>query len=76
MFETLLADVRYTLRWLRRSPAFTLRAVASFALGIDFNKALFTLIDSLLFRPLPVERPERLVDTFSTGKRRTPSSAA
>jgi macrolide transport system ATP-binding/permease protein len=66
MFETLLADIRYALRWLRKSPAFTLLAVASFAIGIGFNTALFTLIDALLFRPLPVERPDRLVDVYTS----------
>ena len=66
MFETLLADVRYALRWLRKSPAFTLLAVASFAIGIGFNTALFTLVDALLFRPLPVERPDRLVDIYTS----------
>jgi len=66
MFETLLADLRYALRWLRKSPAFTLLAVASFAIGIGFNTALFTLVDALLFRPLPVERPDRLVDIYTS----------
>lgn len=65
MFETLLKDVRYAFRWLRKSPAFTLLAVASFAIGIGFNTALFTLVDALLFRPLPVQRPDRLVDIFT-----------
>jgi hypothetical protein len=65
MFETLRADVRYAFRWLRKSPAFTMLAVASFAIGIGFNTALFTLIDALLFRPLPVDRPDRLVDLYT-----------
>jgi len=65
MFETLLADIRYALRWLRKSPAFTLLAVASFAIGIGFNTALFTLVDAFLFRPLPVEEPSRLVDVYT-----------
>jgi|CXWL01.1.fsa_nt_gi predicted permease len=65
MFETLLADIRYAFRWLRKSPAFTLLAVASFAIGIGFNTALFTLVDALLFRPLPVEQPDRLVDIYT-----------
>jgi predicted permease len=67
VFENLTADVRYALRWLRRSPGFTLVAVASLAIGIGFNTALFTLVDALLFRPLPVERVDRLVDVFTTG---------
>ena len=47
MFETLLADIRYAFRWLAKSPAFTLLAVASFAIGIGFNTALFTLVDMI-----------------------------
>ena len=66
MFEALLADIRYALRWLRKSPAFTLLAVSSLAIGIGFNTALFTLVDALLFRPLPVERPDRLVDVYTS----------
>ncbi len=65
MFETLLADIRFAFRWLGKSPAFTLLAVASFAIGIGFNTALFTFVDALLFRPLPVERPDRLVDVYT-----------
>ena len=67
MFETIRSDIRYALRWLRRSPGFALVAVASLAIGIGFNTALFTLVDALLFRPLPVERPDRLVDVFTSG---------
>lgn len=67
MFETLVADVRYALRWLRRSPGFTIVAIASLAVGIGFNTALFTLVDALVFRPLPVEHVEQLVDVFTTG---------
>jgi predicted permease len=66
VFETLLTDIRYALRWLRKSPSFTLLAVASFAIGIGFNTALFTLVDALLFRPLPVDRPDRLVDIYTS----------
>jgi hypothetical protein len=66
MLETLVADVRYALRWLARSPGFTAVAVASFAIGIGFNTALFTLVDALLFRPLPVARADRLVDIYTS----------
>ena len=68
MLETLFADIRYALRWLRRSPGFTLIAVASLAIGIGFNTALFTIVDAVLFRPLPVERPDRLVDVYTTSR--------
>lgn len=63
--DSLLADVRYALRWLARSPGFTITAVASLAIGIGFNSALFTLVDAALFRPLPIERPDRVVDVYS-----------
>ncbi|HZR24546.1 MAG TPA: ABC transporter permease [Vicinamibacterales bacterium] len=67
MLQNVFADFRYALRWLRRSPMFTFVAVASFSIGIGFNTALFTLVDALLFRPLPVEHPERLVDVYTRG---------
>jgi macrolide transport system ATP-binding/permease protein len=67
VLENLVSDVRFALRWLRRSPAFALVAIASLAIGIGFNTALFTLVDALLFRPLPVDRPDRLVDVFTSG---------
>ncbi len=67
MFENFRADVRYTLKWLLRSPGFTAVAVASLALGIGFNTALFSIIDALLLRPLPVDRPDRLVDVYTRG---------
>jgi predicted permease len=64
--ESFLADVRFALRWLRKSPGFTLVAVASLAVGIGFNTALFAVVDSLLFRPLPVEHPRELVDIYTS----------
>jgi len=67
VLDNLKADIRYAFRWLRRSPGFTLIAIASLAIGIGFNSALFTLVDALLFRPLPIERVDRLVDVFTTG---------
>src|SRR5262249_47795580 len=41
--------------------------IASFAIGIGFNTTLFTLVDALLFRPLPVERPRELADVYTSG---------
>ena len=63
----LLFDLRFALRNLRRSPLFTLVAVASLALGIGANTAIFTLIDQLMLRLLPVAQPEQLVMIWSTG---------
>ena len=63
----ILFDLRFALRNLRRSPLFTLVAIASLALGIGANTAIFTLIDQLMLRLLPVAQPEQLVMIWSTG---------
>jgi putative ABC transport system permease protein len=66
LLEEFFADARFAVRWLRKSPGFTFVAVASLAIGIGFNTALFTVIDALLFKPLPVAEPRRLVDVFTS----------
>jgi predicted permease len=66
LLESLLADARFAVRWLRKSPGFTLVAVASLAIGIGFNTALFAIVDAVLFKPLPVAAPNRLVDVFTS----------
>lgn len=67
MVETLLKDIRYALRWMRRSPGFSAVAILSLALGVGVNTAMFSLVDALLFRPLPVTSPGTLVDIFTSG---------
>lgn len=62
-----ISSLRYAIRNLRRSPVFTLAAVASLALGIGANTAIFTLIDQLILRLLPVANPEQLVMIWSSG---------
>ncbi|HXY31847.1 MAG TPA: ABC transporter permease [Gemmatimonadaceae bacterium] len=59
--ETLAADIRYALRGLRATPAFTLVAVLSLALGLGANTAIFSLANALIFKTLPVRDPEQLV---------------
>ena len=58
-------DIRYVARTLRRAPGFTMVAVLSLALGIGANTAIFTLINTLMLRPLPVSHPEQLVQLLS-----------
>ena len=67
MLEQLRSDVRYALTWLLRSPGFTVVAIASLAIGIGFNATLFSLVDAVLLRPLPVERPDRILDVYTKG---------
>ena len=67
MAESLLKDIRYALRWMRRSPGFSAVAILSLGLGVGVNTAMFSVVDSLLFRPLPVTSPATLVDVFTTG---------
>jgi len=59
--ESLAADVRYALRGFAKSPGFAAVAVLSLALGIGANTAIFTLLDAVLLRSLPVPHPEQLV---------------
>jgi hypothetical protein len=65
--SAVLADFRFALRTMARSPMFTAVAVFSLALGIGANTAIFTLIDQLLLRLLPVKDPQQLVMIWSSG---------
>jgi putative ABC transport system permease protein len=59
--ETLLADIRQTIRGFTRSPGFATAAIAVLALGLAGNTAVFSVADAILFKPLAYERPEQLV---------------
>jgi len=63
-FDTLAQDVRYAIRLWRRAPGFAMVVIAVLALGIGANSAMFTLVDTLLFRPLP-GRAGQLVGVYS-----------
>ena len=64
--RTLLADFRYSIRVLARTPSFSLAVVAVLALGIGANAAIFSIANTVLLRPLPFPEPDRLVRVFHT----------
>ncbi|HSN87123.1 MAG TPA: permease, partial [Thermoanaerobaculia bacterium] len=66
MLGNLGRDVRYAGRLLARSPVFTAVAILSLGLGIGANSVLFSIFNTLLLEPLPVEKPEELVSVFTS----------
>src|SRR6266700_1500094 len=62
----LIHDLRYAVRTLSNTPAFTAVAVLSLALGIGANSAIFSLLNALVLRPLPVADPQQLVQLVYT----------
>jgi predicted permease len=60
LFDELRADIRYAFRMLKQAPAFTAVAIVSLALGIGVNTAIFTLMETALWKSIPVQQPEQL----------------
>ena len=68
MMDTVVQDLRYALRLLRRNPAFTTVVVLTLALGMGANAAIFTLIDAVILRHIPVRHPEQLIALGNTAR--------
>lgn len=75
IMETLWQDVRFGARQLRRSPGFTFAALLSLGLGIGGNAVIFSLISTILLRPLPINHPEQVL-AIHQGKEKDPSYAS
>jgi hypothetical protein len=66
LMDTLLQDIRFGWRLLRRTPGFTVAAVLALALGIGATTAIFTALDRVVLRPLPYADPDRLTMVWET----------
>ena len=64
MLSSLSQDVRYVLRTLRRSPGFAAAAIAPIALGIGINTGVFSILNNVMYRPLPAPEPNELLSIY------------
>ena len=67
--ETLLHDLRYAFRVMRKSPVLSGLAILSLALGIGANTTIFSVANALLLQTLPVKEPQRLLNVYTTDKK-------
>ncbi|MEX2152621.1 MAG: ADOP family duplicated permease [Gemmatimonadaceae bacterium] len=74
--SSFLHDLRYAGRRLRKTPVFTLSAIAILALGIGLNATVFSLVDATLYRPPPFEKPDEIVHIYQHSDEGSPSSTA
>jgi FtsX-like permease family protein len=66
LLESLIADLRYAVRQLRRTPGFTVTAVVTIALGIGANTAIYSVMNTVMWKPLPIPEPDRLIALTQT----------
>jgi macrolide transport system ATP-binding/permease protein len=74
MMDNLWQDLKYAARSLRRTPGFTVAAIVTLALGIGANATIFTLLDAVLFKPLPVSRPNELFALYENAPDAAPDA--
>ena len=70
MFETLVQDIRYGMRMLVKSPGFTITAILTLAIGIGATTAIFSQVNAIFWRKLPVSHPEQLRTMVWTSAKR------
>jgi len=73
--DALLRDVRHGLRALRRTPGFTVTVIVTLAVGVGATTAIFTLLDAVMFKPLPVPAPHELITLYERTPRGVPDAA-
>lgn len=74
MIDAIWQDLRYGARSLMKAPAFTIAATVTLALGIGANATIFTLLDAVLFKPLPVSRPNELLTVYENAPDAAPNA--